>query len=88
MLFPHIDISFFSILYQDNEGGLQIHSKQGEWLNVKPLPNSFVVNVGDTLKVWSNSRYNSGEHRVVYKGWKKNRLSLPFFVQFPEDKPI
>ncbi|KAH9326553.1 hypothetical protein KI387_006731, partial [Taxus chinensis] len=83
----HTDIGLFTILYQGNEGGLQVRSKEGKWLNVKPLPHSFVINVADCFKAWSNGRYHSAEHRVVYKGWE-NRISLPYFVQFPPDKQI
>ncbi|GLJ37523.1 hypothetical protein SUGI_0762470 [Cryptomeria japonica] len=54
LLFSHTDIGCITILYQDNVGGLQIRSKEGEWLNVKPISNSFVVNLGDSIKVRKN----------------------------------
>ncbi|GLJ05875.1 hypothetical protein SUGI_0027050 [Cryptomeria japonica] len=83
----HTDIGCFTILYQDKEGGLQVRSKEGKWVDVRPLPNSFVINVADCMKAWSNGRFRSAEHRVVYKGWK-DRISIPYFVQFPPDKQI
>ncbi|KAH9319378.1 hypothetical protein KI387_021147, partial [Taxus chinensis] len=86
-LFAHTDITCFTILYQDDEGGLQIRSDEGKWFNVKPVSNSFIVNVGDSLKAWSNGRYRSAEHRVVYKGWR-DRISVPWFAHFPYDKEI
>ncbi|KAH9307755.1 hypothetical protein KI387_035666, partial [Taxus chinensis] len=87
ILFPHTDLSCITILYQDNSGGLQIRSNEGEWLNVKPVSNSLVVNLGDSLKAWSNGRYRSAEHRAVCKGWA-DRYSVPYFVSFYHDKEI
>ncbi|XP_057862860.2 gibberellin 20-oxidase-like protein [Cryptomeria japonica] len=87
LLLGHTDIGCFTILYQDNNGGLQIRSKEGEWLNVKPISHSFVVNLGDSMKAWSNGIYRSAEHRVVCKGWV-DRFSVPYFVRFPRDQQI
>lgn len=47
---PHSDYGFLTLVLQDGVHGLQIQS-QGEWVSVDPLPNSFVVNVGDHLEV-------------------------------------
>lgn len=47
---PHSDYSFLTLLLQDNVGGLQIQFK-GQWLAVDPIPDSFVVTVGDHLEV-------------------------------------
>nr|KYP36436.1 Protein SRG1 [Cajanus cajan] len=47
----HSDASVITILLQINEvEGLQI-KKDGMWVPVIPLPNAFVVNVGDILEV-------------------------------------
>lgn len=47
---PHSDYGFLTLLLQDQVEGLQIHYQQ-KWVTVKPLPNSFVVNIGDHLEV-------------------------------------
>lgn len=48
---PHSDATGLTILLQINETeGLQIR-KDGMWIPVKPLPNAFIVNVGDILEV-------------------------------------
>lgn len=48
---PHSDADALTILFQLKETeGLQIR-KDGKWVSVKPLHNSFVVNVGDILEV-------------------------------------
>lgn len=50
-LSPHSDACGLTILLQVNEiEGLQI-KKNGSWISVFPLPNSFIVNLGDTLEV-------------------------------------
>lgn len=82
----HTDIGCLTILYQDDVGGLQIRTKEGKWINTKPLPGSFVVNIGDCLQMWSNGRYRSAEHRVVYGG--SERLSMAFFLDFTDKAEI
>ena len=48
---PHSDAVALTILLQVNEvEGLQI-KKDGKWVSIKPLPNAFIVNVGDILEV-------------------------------------
>lgn len=47
---PHSDYGFLTLLLQDDVEGLQVQHK-GEWLTIEPIPNSFIVNVGDHLEV-------------------------------------
>ena len=48
---PHSDYGLLTLLLQDAQvEGLQIQH-EGRWVTVKPLLNSFVVNVGDHLEV-------------------------------------
>jgi isopenicillin N synthase-like dioxygenase len=50
-LTPHSDGSALTILLQLNDvQGLQVR-KDGNWVPVKPLPNAFIVNIGDILEV-------------------------------------
>ena len=50
-LAPHSDPVGLTILLQLNEmEGLQIR-KDGMWIPIKPLPNAFIVNVGDILEL-------------------------------------
>ncbi|XP_062091932.1 probable 2-oxoglutarate-dependent dioxygenase SLC1 [Humulus lupulus] len=72
---PHSDYGLLTLLLQDAQvEGLQIQH-QGTWLTVKPLLNSFVVNVGDHLEILSNGRYMSVLHRVVVNS-SKSRMSI------------
>lgn len=48
---PHSDADALTILLQlDDTQGLQIRN-QGRWVPVKPLPNAFVINIGDIMEV-------------------------------------
>ncbi|XP_072986511.1 protein LATERAL BRANCHING OXIDOREDUCTASE 1-like [Typha latifolia] len=75
----HKDAGALTILYQDDVGGLDVKRKpDGEWARVKPIPNSFIINVGDIIQVWSNDRYESAEHRVSVNS-ERERFSIPYF---------
>ncbi|WCJ33788.1 2-oxoglutarate (2OG) and Fe(II)-dependent oxygenase superfamily protein [Euphorbia peplus] len=75
----HKDGGALTILAQDDVGGLQVKRKSdGEWILVTPIPNSYIINVGDVVQVWSNDRYESVEHRVKLNS-EKERFSIPFF---------
>ncbi|KAK3146732.1 hypothetical protein QOZ80_3BG0271020 [Eleusine coracana subsp. coracana] len=75
----HKDAGALTILYQDDTGGLDVRRRSdGEWVRVKPVPNSFIINVGDLIQVWSNDRYESAEHRVSVNS-EKERFSMPYF---------
>lgn len=61
---PHSDYGILTLLLQDQVQGLQIQH-QGKWMTVEPLPNSFIVNVGDHLEVASQlarSNITSSSH--------------------------
>jgi isopenicillin N synthase-like dioxygenase len=46
----HTDPSIITILLIDDVPGLQV-LKNGKWVNIRPIPNTFVVNVGDQIQV-------------------------------------
>jgi len=84
---PHTDHNLVTVMYQDNSGGLELKTKQGNWVVVKAVPNSFVVFTGDCFKAWSNARIHSGIHRVIVSN-KSPRVSLPYFFFFQDDDVI
>ncbi|KAK4347309.1 hypothetical protein RND71_033648 [Anisodus tanguticus] len=56
---PHSDACGLTILLQVNETeGLQIR-KDGVWTPIVPLPNAFIVNVGDVLEIPLTKQKNS-----------------------------
>ncbi|MBN7763111.1 isopenicillin N synthase family oxygenase [Nitratireductor aquibiodomus] len=75
---PHTDYGFITLLAQDDVGGLEVKNKCGDWVPAPPIPNSFVMNVGDILARWSNDVFVSTPHRVINRSGRE-RYSQPFF---------
>ena len=79
----HEDINLITLLVGASADGLQILTKQNEWVNVTSLPDQIVVNVGDMLQRLTNNKLKSTTHRVVNPPrelWHTSRFSIPFFL--------
>lgn len=79
----HEDINLITLLVGASADGLQILTKQGEWVGVTSLPEQIVVNVGDMLQRLTNNKLRSTTHRVVNPPrelWATSRFSIPFFL--------
>ena len=100
-LHHHTDPGVLTLLLQDMTGGLQTHSRESGWIDVPPEPGTIVVNLGDSLQVWSNDIYRAAVHRVLPMNPKgAGRYSTPFFYnptrdavleplpQLSEDAPV
>ncbi len=83
----HTDYGLLTILAQDDNGGLQVQTQDGEWIDAPPIPGTFVVNIGDELQRWSNDKLNSNPHRVINTS-NKDRYSAPFFFHAAYDTTI
>lgn len=84
---PHTDYGFITLLAQDDVGGLEVKNKAGEWVPAPPVPDSFVMNVGDILARWSNDLFVSTPHRVINRTGRE-RYSQPFFFDPSMDEMI
>ena len=84
---PHTDYGSLSILYSDPPdapGGIQVQGKDGVWIDVRPVPGSFVINLGDLMALWTNDRWVSTLHRVANPPLEQaltERYSVLFFHQ-------
>src|SRR5215471_17837165 len=79
----HEDINLITLLVGASSDGLQILTKQNEWIGVTSLPEQIVVNVGDMLQRLTNNKLKSTTHRVVNPAremWHTSRFSIPFFL--------
>jgi isopenicillin N synthase-like dioxygenase len=87
----HSDYGSCTILLADPEPGLQL-LVEGEWHDVMPPEDGFLVNIGDLLAEWTNDRWHSTVHRVVAPGREvrgpARRDSLAFFQQPNADAVI
>lgn len=61
----HSDYGSITLLFQDNRGGLQVMSPNGNFIDATPIPGTIVVNAGDLLARWSSDSIKSTKHRVV-----------------------
>ncbi|KAL1358426.1 hypothetical protein HN51_003699 [Arachis hypogaea] len=82
----HTDSSVLSILNQDDQvSGLQV-LKDDQWLTVKPISNTLIVNLGDMMQAMSNDKYKSVQHRVRVNK-ERERISICYFV-FPSEGAV
>ena len=78
----HTDPGVLTLLLQDDTGGLQAESTAHGWIDVPPLTDAIVVNLGDTMQVWTNDQYKAAVHRVVPMT-ERSRYSIPYFSNPP-----
>lgn len=79
----HEDINLITVLPAANEPGLEVKTREGEWLEVPCDPGQLIINVGDMLQEASGGYFPSTSHRVVNPSGPsrfQSRLSLPLFL--------
>ena len=75
-------ITLITLLIGGQQAGLEILSKNNEWLRVSVDSDVIVCNIGDMLQLVTEGKLKSTLHRVVkYKNEEpKSRYSIPFFL--------
>jgi isopenicillin N synthase-like dioxygenase len=79
----HEDINLITLLIGASADGLELLTRDNEWLPVKAHGEDLVVNVGDMLQRLTNNKLKSTTHRVVNpprEQMKNSRYSVPFFL--------
>ena len=79
----HEDINLITLLIGSSEAGLEILTRDGDWLPVTTIPGIIVVNIGDMMKRLTNDVLPSTTHRVINppgSAATQPRYSIPFFL--------
>ena len=66
------------LLIEPGKAGLQVE-RDGEWFDVPPVDDAFVVNIGELLEVATDGYLRATKHRVVSPEVGSERISIPFF---------
>jgi isopenicillin N synthase-like dioxygenase len=75
---PHTDNSFITMLAREDVPGLAVRLPSGEWMAPPVIPGTFLVNLGNIMKRWSNDRFLSTPHGVLNDSGA-DRYSIAFF---------
>src|SRR5215813_523985 len=84
---PHTDNSFITILARTEVPGLAVRLPSGEWLAPPVIDGTFLVNLGNMMKRWSNDRFLSTPHAVLNESGT-DRYSIAFFYSPNPDSLI
>jgi isopenicillin N synthase-like dioxygenase len=77
----HEDINLITLLVSASASGLELLTREGEWIPVETSPDNLIVDSGDMLARITNDLIPATTHRVVNpKGPNTSRYSMPFFM--------
>lgn len=77
----HTDYECFTIL-KPTAPGLEVLNGAGEWIDVPPIPDAFVLNIGDMLELWTNGEFVATTHRVRKVTTERYAFPLFFSVDY------
>mgnify|MGYP003648594698 CR=1 FL=1 len=75
----HTDWGMITILLQDDVGGLEVQNAAGDWISAPPIPETFVINLGEMVRILTNGLYHSNMPRVRNNHSGRDRYSVPTF---------
>ncbi|KAG0206134.1 hypothetical protein BGX28_002354 [Mortierella sp. GBA30] len=76
----HKDTGFLTVLLQDMVGGLQGQDPgTGQWMDTRPIPETFIVTMGEAMESLTGGLYHATVHRVLNNTSGQDRYSIPFF---------
>jgi isopenicillin N synthase-like dioxygenase len=75
---PHTDNSFMTALARTEVPGLAVRLPSGEWFPPPIIPGTFLINLGNIMRRWSNDRFLSTPHGVINESGT-DRYSIAYF---------
>ncbi|MSO76713.1 MAG: isopenicillin N synthase family oxygenase [Alphaproteobacteria bacterium] len=84
---PHTDNSFLTILARTGVPGLGIRLPSGEWVHPPLIEGTFICNLGNIMRRWSNDRFLSTPHAVIVEG-DDHRYSIAYFHSPNPDRTL
>jgi len=72
----HTDYELFTLL-RSTAPGLEVMNESGVWIDAPPVPDAYVVNIGDMLELWTGGEFVATSHRV--RKVSQERYSFPLF---------
>jgi isopenicillin N synthase-like dioxygenase len=84
----HKDSGFLTLLLQDEVGGLSAETPTGQWLDIAPIPDSLVVNIGELLQIMTHNYFIAAPHRVTNANAQTVRYSSAYFYSPDLDTPL
>ncbi|RYF35530.1 MAG: isopenicillin N synthase family oxygenase [Comamonadaceae bacterium] len=74
----HTDYGNVTLLATDGVAGLEVRTRDGDWVDAPTIPGAFICNIGDCLMRWTNDVYVSTPHRVARP--EQERYSIALFM--------
>ncbi|HTT80640.1 MAG TPA: 2-oxoglutarate and iron-dependent oxygenase domain-containing protein [Stellaceae bacterium] len=75
---PHTDNSFMTALARTDVPGLAVRLPSGEWFAPPVIPGTFLINLGNIMRRWSNDRFLATPHGVLNDSGA-DRYSIAYF---------
>ena len=76
----HGDINLITLLMGAQGKGLQVLTKDDEWIDAIAEEGELIINMGDMMARLTNNKLKSTQHRVVNCQRIVGNLSIPFFL--------
>lgn len=77
----HTDWGSITILLQDDMAGLEVRNADGDWILARPIPGTFVINIGQMMERFTAGLYRANLHRVRNADPTRARHSVACFFE-------
>ncbi|KAF3339638.1 putative 2-oxoglutarate-dependent dioxygenase AOP1.2-like protein [Carex littledalei] len=83
--YSHQDTNTLSIIKQIQTDGLELKTRDGDWIEATPSPDSFIVMAGNSFRAWTNGNVHAPFHRILVGGEVTRYSSILFSVPSEND---